>query len=116
MKVYQYENCDSCRRALKFLDKNGVRYERISIVERPPTKDELRRVLKAQGGQLRKLFNVSGQAYRELNLGARLDSMTEEQALELLSINGKLVKRPFVVGDKLGLVGFDEDRWKSELL
>jgi arsenate reductase (glutaredoxin) len=116
LKIYEYEKCSTCRKALKFLDQKGVSYERIPIVEKPPSIGELRRMLEAQGGNLKKLFNTSGLQYRELKLGEKLPSMTEEQAIRLLSTNGKLVKRPFALEDPAGkgfaAVGFDEKQWK----
>ncbi len=38
--------------------------------------------------------------------------MTEAEALALLAGNGRLVKRPFVLGDRFGLVGFDQAEWE----
>jgi len=49
---------------LKFLDRNLVDYEKLPIVDTPPTKAELRKMLAAQGGNLKKLFNTSGEVYR----------------------------------------------------
>src|SRR4051812_6397848 len=99
LKVYEYDKCSTCRKAIQFLDRRGIAYERIPIVERPPGMAELRRMLQAQNGQLRKLFNTSGVQYRELKLGERLTEMSEDEALRLLTSNGKLVKRPFVLGN-----------------
>jgi arsenate reductase-like glutaredoxin family protein len=39
--------------------------------------------------------------------------MSENEALEMLSSHGKLVKRPFVIGDGVALAGFKEAVWKS---
>jgi arsenate reductase len=39
--------------------------------------------------------------------------MTEEEAIDLLSGNGNLIKRPFVVGEKVAEVGFKPDVWES---
>lgn len=111
IKVYEYSGCSTCKKALKFLDQKGIPYEKIAIVEQPPTLEELRRMLAFQGGEVRKLFNTSGQVYRELKLGEKLGSMSEEAALNLLASNGKLVKRPFVLSGPQGLVGFNEDAW-----
>jgi len=112
-RIYEYSKCSTCRNALKFLDRNNVAYEKIPIVETPPTKAELKLMLSAQNGQLKKLFNTSGELYRQLGIGAKLDSMTQEQALDLLAANGKLVKRPFVLTGNTGLVGFKEDEWRK---
>ena len=112
-RIYEYSKCSTCRNALKFLDSKNVAYEKIPIVESPPTKTELKQMLAAQNGQLKKLFNTSGELYRQLGIGAKLDSMTQEQALDLLAANGKLVKRPFILTGNTGLVGFKEDDWKK---
>ena len=113
LKVYQYKKCSTCVKALKFLDKKGVSYEAIDITEKPPTKKELKAMLDQYDGQLRKLFNTSGVLYREMKVKDKLPKMTEKEALDLLSRNGKLVKRPFVISNQLGRVGFKEEEWKT---
>jgi len=111
VKIYQYERCSTCRKALKYLDAKGISYKSLPIVEHPPTKTELKTALKALDGDLRKLFNTSGLVYRELGLSAKIKTMTAKEAIDLLSANGKLVKRPFVLADDAVLVGFKEDEW-----
>lgn len=115
MKVYDYKNCSTCQKALKFLDGKGVRYERLPIVDQPPTIAELRRmleILKAGGGSFKNLFNTSGVQYRELGLSEKIKAgLTEDEALKLLSKNGKLIKRPFVLTAKSGAVGFKPEIW-----
>jgi len=112
-KVYSYKKCSTCVKALRYLDQQGVSFDSRDIVEEPPTKTDLEIVLKSYNGDLRRLFNTSGQVYRELKLKDRMNDMTKTEALKLLSQNGKLVKRPFVVKGKKGLVGFKEAEWKS---
>lgn len=114
LKVYEYEKCDSCRKARQYLDRLGVQYERIPIVERPPSARELSVMLQAVG-DVRKLFNSSGQLYRELGVSERLKSMGEDEALGLLAGHGKLIKRPFVLGEGVSLVGFREPEWRQAL-
>jgi arsenate reductase (glutaredoxin) len=113
VRVYEYDGCSTCRKALKFLDQKKVPHERVAIVENPPTKAELKKMLAFQKGDLKKLFNTSGLVYRELKVSDRLPGMSEDEALDLLASHGKLVKRPFVLTEKAGLVGFKEDEWKK---
>lgn len=110
LKVYEYEKCSTCRRALKFLESRGVPHVRVPIVERPPAPAELKEMLR-HVGSVRRLFNTSGQLYRELQLGERLAGLSDEEALDLLAKHGKLVKRPFALGPGVALVGFDEAEW-----
>ena len=66
-------------------------------------------------GDLRKLFNTAGGDYRELDMKLKLPKMSPVEALNLLSSRGNLVKRPFVLGDSFGLVGFKEELWLDAL-
>lgn len=115
LTVYAYEKCDTCRKALKWLTAHGISHQVKAIRETPPTKSELKSALAAQGGDLRRLFNTSGVDYRAMGIKDRLPTLTEEDALELLSANGNLVKRPFVIGKGISLVGFQPDVWKEKL-
>jgi arsenate reductase len=112
LKIYVYEKCDTCRKALTYLKANGVDFESIPIVEQPPTTSELRTASR-QLGDFRKLFNTSGLSYRALNLGARIKTMSEAEAFGLLEDDGKLIKRPFVIGPGVAMVGFKPDEWKK---
>jgi len=113
VRIYEYSKCSTCRKALKFLDNSNVAYEKVPIVETPPTKAELKKMLALQGGNLKKLFNTSGEVYRTMKIGEKLASMSQSEALELLASNGKLIKRPFALAGDKGLVGFNEDEWKK---
>jgi arsenate reductase (glutaredoxin) len=116
LRVYVYKNCDTCRRALKFLAAEDIAHESVPIREAPPTGAELRRMLGFIGGDVRKLFNTSGQDYRALGLKDRVRSMEVDEAVELLAGNGNLVKRPFALSDGDGAVGFDEAAWREKFL
>lgn len=115
IKVYTYANCDTCRRAVKWLRAQDLAFDEIPIRETPPTAAELRTMLAAQGGELRRLFNTSGRDYREQQLGEKLPGMTAEAALAKLAENGNLVKRPFLLAPGAALVGFDEATWTRSL-
>jgi arsenate reductase len=111
LRVYAYEKCDTCRKALKFLAAKKLAAEVIPIREQPPTVAELRAMLGYVGGDLRKLFNTAGQDYRALDMKSRLPKLSEDEAFRLLSGNGNLVKRPFALTPKGGVVGFREEEW-----
>ena len=116
LKVYIYKNCDTCRKAKKYLNAKEVECELIPIREKPPSVNELRVMLDNYKGDMRRLFNTSGRDYRDLNLKDKLSKMKEIEALELLSKNGNLVKRPFAINGKDGAVGFSESVWDDLFL
>lgn len=114
-KIYTYAKCDTCRKAVKFLKSHDVAFREIPIRETPPSLEELRTMLAAYDGEIRRLFNTSGGDYKALGLSAKLPAMGESEALQLLAGNGNLVKRPFAIGKGVQLVGFDEKGWKAAL-
>ena len=113
--VYSYKNCDTCRRALKWLVFHNINHEVKPIRETPPSKSELKRALKAKNGEIKKLFNSSGSDYKALGLKDKLPKMSNSEAIDLLAGNGRLVKRPFVVTDDAVLIGFKEKEWEETL-
>lgn len=115
MKLYEYKGCDTCRRAKKHLEAHGLAFTAIPIREQPPTKAELKRMLAIYGGDLRRLFNTSGGDYKAMKLSERLPQLTETEALDLLAANGNLVKRPLLLTDTGGLVGFKQPEWDKLL-
>jgi len=117
MRVYTYKNCGTCRKAVKWLRNNGIDFTEIPIRETPPSLGELKTMLTACEGNLRRLFNTSGQDYRALNFKEKLPEITESEALQLLSQNGNLIKRPFLLDDarSVALIGFQEDEWSAAI-
>ncbi len=112
VKVYSYEKCSTCKKALGWLKARGIEAEVLPIVEQPPTRAELETML-GYVGDLKKLFNTSGELYREMKMSERLPAMTPTEALALLAQHGKLVKRPFVLAQGFGHVGFKEEEWSK---
>jgi arsenate reductase len=115
-KVYSYSKCSTCRKALRWLDEQDVEYETVDIATKPPSKKELTSALALSGLPLSKLFNTSGQSYREGNWSERLKKVSQSDAIEALSKDGKLVKRPFILTEGFALVGFDEKKYEERFV
>ena len=116
MLVLAYRKCSTCIKALKWLDANGVEYVERAIVEENPTYEELKEWYGKSGMPLKKFFNTSGVLYKEMQLKDKLPTMSEEEQLKLLATDGKLVKRPLVVGEDFVLTGFKEAEWNEKML
>jgi arsenate reductase len=112
-RVYVYGPCGTCRKALAWLEARGVACERIDITVTPPSLTELREALRQRGRG--PLFNTSGQSYRALGAAA-VKAMDDEQALEALAADGRLIKRPFLItAEGRILTGFREPEWEELL-
>lgn len=116
LKVYIHGKCSTCRRAVDWLATAGIPHKTVDIREEPPAPDELRTALRTSGKALTSVANTSGMDYRAQGLKEKLPAMAEDQALELLSANGMLVRRPFAIdpGKGIALAGFSEKTWAAK--
>lgn len=116
LTFYGYPKCGTCRDAKKWLDTHGLPYKEIHIFESPPSKEELKEMLELSGFELKKFFNTSGEAYRELGLKDKLKSLSESEQLELLASNGRLIKRPLLTDGKKVTIGYKEENYAKTWL
>lgn len=119
MHLFHHPNCSTCKKARKFLDQMKVSYELIDLRENAPTPAQLHQMLANYQDNVKRLFNTSGMQYRELDMKNRLPKMTTSESIALLSSNGLLVKRPFLLSEStepsVALVGFSEAEWSETL-
>ena len=116
MQVLCYAKCSTCRKALKWLDEQGISYDLRDIQSENPTEAELRDWHAKSALPLKRFFNTSGMQYRALNLKDRLPGMSEDEQFQLLASDGMLVKRPLLVLDDTVLPGFKQAEWELALL
>jgi arsenate reductase len=115
LTVYEYSKCSTCRNALRWLDARGVRYEKVDIVAHPPSAELLEDLLTRSGLPVARLFNTSGQSYRQGKYKELLKQMSRSETLAALAGDGKLIKRPLVISSELVLVGFDEAAYERAI-
>lgn len=111
MLLIEYPKCSTCQKAEKFLRSNNFDFNIRNIVEEKLNKEELDKLIKKSKKDVNKFFNTSGLKYRELGLKNKIEHMSYEEKIELLSTDGMLVKRPLLELDNNVLVGFKEKEW-----
>ena len=116
IKVYCYSRCNTCKKALKWLDENGIAHEVVDIKTDHPDEASLRKYHAMSRLPLKRFFNTSEMPYRELERSKKLPGMSEDEQFAFLASDGMLVKRPLLVGDGFVLTGFREEEWKTRLL
>ncbi|MBQ9238719.1 MAG: arsenate reductase family protein [Treponema sp.] len=112
-KVYCYDRCSTCKKALAWLDAHGIEYESIDIKSKHPNEKTLRALHKKSGLELRKFFNTSGMLYREKSLAKKVPTMSQDEMFTLLASDGMLVKRPLLVTDSAVIPGFKAAAWEQ---
>ncbi len=108
-----YPKCTTCKKAEKWLQDQGLEFEKRDIKLQNPSKEELKEWRQKSGLPLKRFFNTSGNLYKEMKLKDKLPEMTEEEQYDLLATDGMLVKRPILVTEDKVLVGFREKEWSQ---
>ena len=110
--IYGIKNCDTMKKALKWLDQQGVEYRFHDYKKEGVPEAELRRWIDALGWDT--VINRRGTTWRKLDQSTR-DEMDAERAVTVAMDNPSLIKRPILHSDNIIEAGFEEGRWKTLL-
>ncbi len=110
--LYGIKNCDSVRKAVKFLKAHEIPYEFIDFRETPVNEATIRRWLAKS--DLKTLLNTRGTTYRTLGLKA-LD-LSDEEKIGWLAKENMLIKRPVLEFEDKVIVGYNESEYQNTLL
>ncbi len=110
MEVYILKSCDTCRRAVKWLDAEGIKVRVFDIRIDGISGDVIKAAIAALGWE--KVLNRRSTSWRTLDEGKKLD-MDAEKALSRISDNPTLMKRPLFVVSESFVVGFDKSAQDS---
>lgn len=110
MILYGLKNCDSCRKARKWLDAGRLEYDFIDLREDVPSRATLKAWQEAVGEGL---LNRRGSTWRSLSDSEK--ARADENLPLLLQEHPALIKRPVLVTEEKMLVGFDPDVWQKAL-
>lgn len=113
LTFYWYPNCGTCKKAKKWLDEKGLKYESIHIVDDPPSEDQLKDLIASSDKPAKKFFNTSGKKYRELNMKEKLKEANETEMIQWLASDGLLIKRPLLTDGTTTTVGFKEEEYEK---
>ncbi|WP_027410046.1 arsenate reductase family protein [Anoxybacteroides tepidamans] len=113
LTFYWYPKCGTCRKAKKWLEDRHIAVNDVHIVERPPTREEIKELYQKSGLPLKKFFNTSGMKYRELGLKDRVNEASDDELLDLLASDGMLIKRPVLTDGTRVIVGFNEQSYEK---
>jgi Spx/MgsR family transcriptional regulator len=110
IKVYGLKNCDTCRKACRYLDQQGVAYRFIDLNEDAPKPGQVRAWLAILGEE--RLLNRRSTTWRGLDDDIKLPpgQLTEQHLMSLISEHPALVKRPLFVDGARMLTGFDAQK------
>lgn len=105
--VWHNPRCSKSRNGIKYLDEKGVEYEIRRYLDNPPSKDEIKDVLKKLKMSAKELMRTKEKIYKELNL-KEIDD--EDKLIEAMAEYPKLIERPIVINGDKAVVARPESR------
>ncbi|MEP0709646.1 MAG: arsenate reductase [Parvibaculum sp.] len=110
--VYGLKNCDTCRKALKWLEAEGIAHRFLDVRADGISAADVKRFAKGAGWET--LLNKASTTWRSLPDSDK-DDITETGAVKLMAAHPALIKRPvFDMGSAGIAVGF-RDTQKAQL-
>ena len=118
LNIYEYPTCTTCKKAKKLWTEKKMEANYYNVKENTPSEEDFEKILNTFNIPLKKLFNTSGNLYKEMKLKDKFDTLTVKDAVKLLHENGMLIKRPLVYDfeNDILLLGFKEEEWEKALL
>lgn len=110
MKLYGIKNCDTVKKARKWLDDNGIDYQFHDFKKDGLDESLLSRWEQAIGWEA--LINKRGTTWRKLPEELR-DTIGAQNAHEIMLDNPSIIKRPVAESGGSVSVGFKADEWEQ---
>jgi arsenate reductase (glutaredoxin) len=94
--IYHNPKCTTSRKTLELLRDSGVEPRVVQYLKTPPSRDELVRMIRDAGIEVRSAVRKREALYAELNLA----DASDDQLLDAMTEHPILIERPFVVTPK----------------
>lgn len=105
LRVYGIKNCDTVKKALKWLDGEGIAYSFHDLRTDGVNEEDVKRWAEALGWE--SLLNKRSTTWRELPEKDKND-LDFDRAVMLMVKHPTLIKRPVFVGSSMILNGFSD--------
>ncbi|EID72689.1 arsenate reductase (glutaredoxin) [Imtechella halotolerans] len=112
IKIYHNNRCRKSREGLEIIENSGKEFEIVSYLDNPPTIEELNQLIKLLGITPIELVRTNESIWKEKYKNVKL---SDDEIIELMAINPKLIERPIVVNDGKAVVGRPPEKIKSIL-
>ena len=102
MKIYHNPRCRKSREGIKYLESKKINFEVIDYTKNKLTSEQIRNILKKLQLKPIELVRKNEAIWKEKYKGK---DFTDDQLIKILSNEPKLIERPIIVSEKLGVIG-----------
>lgn len=103
LTIYHNPRCSKSRASLSMLEEKGLNPTIIKYLETPPDRQELTEILDKLGIPAEQLVRKGEALFKELGLEDK--TLSNDEWIELLVQNPRLIERPIVVHNNKAAIG-----------
>ena len=102
MKIYHNPRCRKSREGIKYLESKKINFEVIDYIKNNLSLEQIKNILKKLHLKPIELVRKNEVIWKEKYKGK---DFTDDQLIKILSNEPKLIERPIIVSEKLGVIG-----------
>ena len=111
IQLYGIPNCDTVKKARKWLEEHSVDFQFVDFKKSPPQVDTISKWLEQI--PLEVLLNKRGTTWRKLDGQAQAAAATADGAVRLMAEQPSIIKRPVLEKEGRVFVGFSEENYQE---
>lgn len=101
IQIWHNQSCSKSRNALNLLEDKNIKVVVRNYLENPPSKDELKDILKKLNISPSELLRTGEEIYEELDL-KNIDE--EEKLIDIMVKNPILIERPIIIKGDIAVI------------
>lgn len=101
--IYHNPRCSKSRATLALLEDNNVNTQIIRYLETPPSPQTLKKITKMLSLSPRDLIRTGETEYKKFGMDNQ--DLSDDQLLQLMSANSKVIERPIVIYNDRAVIG-----------
>ncbi len=108
IKIWGIKNCDTMKKALSWLDENGISYDFHDYKKQGVDKKTLQKALDEYGWEI--VLNKRGTTWRKLSDKVK-EGMNDHNAIDIAIENPSIIKRPILIHENHMIIGFSTEKY-----
>lgn len=101
--IFHNPRCSKSRQTLALLEQQGLQTNIVEYLKTPPTAEQLKEILTMLNIEPRTLIRKGEATYKDLGLADL--SLSNEQLIDIMCKNPKLIERPIVINNGQAKIG-----------
>lgn len=110
VSIYGIKNCDTMKKALKWLEANGIAYDFHDYKKRGIDEGVFMQAIEMHGWEI--VINKRGTTWRALPEDVK-NAMDAQEALKIARENPSIIKRPILLRDGITYIGFKDAEYQK---